>query len=433
MLVLAFLLLSLNQPPEQVTPRNTTLTATDARNMYSSISTTTDMMTKTIRTKTNSSLSRRKFISYHSSGWEKEWLEHADEWSSDFDLYKQVLLQDQFTQVHDFLNATCTERLAQPYEHWCRQNDFYRPFYYNTQNRSVPGVFEWYCEQSPMGRHFQRHSNSVNGMTALGPLTVSPDFRMDHIFSRFVFRDEVVGEDFVEYIEPLVAGLRHPLARLHYAGSRGPNNVLDFRGYVMPPPPPRMNVTRGRNVYMDAGASQWSTGLGGPSLSYFTGVWKRQGIDFDDIYAYEPTTTVEDFMNTVPEEYKGRTHFSQTYIASSPEAETPEQPFIPLEIMRHLKKVKGSNVGASEEDYVLWKLDIDSPEVEDGSIKYLLEHRDSIKVDEIAWEHHIKHHPVMGKIWAMAKDQTPADMTLRQSYDFFLRLRQKGIRAHSWV
>ena len=38
--------------------------------------------------------------------------------------------------------------------------------------------------------------------------------------------------------------------------------------------------------YFDAGASSWNSGAGGPSLSYFTEVWKRHGIDFDHIEAW---------------------------------------------------------------------------------------------------------------------------------------------------
>lgn len=85
---------------------------------------------------------------------------------------------------------------------------------------------------------------------------------------------------------------------------------------------------------------------------------------------------------------------------------------------------------AEQDDYVLFKLDIDSPLVEDGSIRYILE-SDTIRVDEIAWEHHVKGNPIMRQTWL--KGGVMADMTLRESYDLFLRMRLKGIRAHSWV
>lgn len=367
--------------------------------------------------------SRRKFIAYHSSAWEEQWLQLATHWDKvhDYQNYSDSLLNEQLPQIHDFMLATCTDQMPAPYEQWCVQNDFYRPFFYNTQNRSA---IEWLCADSPHAKHLREHLSRAQ---PLGPLNPEAQ-KYNHIFSRFIFRDEHTGEEFTEYIEPLVAGLRHPLARLHYGGLGSPNKVLDFRGYLLPPPPPRQpshQEASQRRIYLDAGASQWSSGLGGPSLSYFSSAWKRQGLELTEIYAYEPTTTVEAFEKTVPEEYKARTKFWQTYIASSPESATPDQPFLPLYIKETLK--------AQPEDYVLWKLDIDSPDVEDGSIQYLLEHHDKIHVDEIAWEHHIKDHPVMGKIWKMGGGPAPADVTLRQSYDCFLQLRQRGIRAHSWV
>lgn len=367
-------------------------------------------------------LRRRKFVSYHSSAWERQWLELAQTWDArhDYTNYSDSILHQQQPAVHDFLKATCTEQLPAPYEHWCVQNDFHRPFFYNTQNTTT---FEWYCSTSPQGRQFQ---SLVPRAKSLGPLQPSPEYQ--HIFSYFTFVDEVTGETFIEYIEPLVAGLRHPLARLHNGGMRGPNNVLEFRGYVLPPPPPPQRrhdaQQQQRRIYLDAGASQWGSGLGGPSLSYFTSTWARQGLELNEIYAYEPTTSVEKFHSSVPHNYKARTKFWQTSIASSPETATANQPFLPL----FIKNVLQPDIN----DYVLWKLDIDSPDVEDGSIQYLLLH-DDIHVDEIAWEHHVRDHPVMGKIWAMGNGPPPASLTLRQSYDFFLKLRQKGIRAHSWV
>ena len=85
---------------------------------------------------------------------------------------------------------------------------------------------------------------------------------------------------------------------------------------------------------------------------------------------------------------------------------------------------------AQEHDYVLFKLDIDSPMVESGNIHYILNQSFSI-IDELFWEHHIRYNDLMRPEWGPPA-LLPA-ITLRESYDLFLRLRQKGIRAHSWI
>lgn len=112
---------------------------------------------------------------------------------------------------------------------------------------------------------------------------IRPGPEHEHILSKFVFEDEVTEEIYVEYIEPLVAGLRHPLAHCHNGGAK--INSLPpyvFRGYIIPPPErPRAK----KLLYFDAGASSWDEGDGGPSLKYFTNTWARQGMTFDIVRA----------------------------------------------------------------------------------------------------------------------------------------------------
>jgi hypothetical protein len=348
--------------------------------------------------------SRRRFISYHSSPWEQDWLDNVDEWSQSKKSMCDTILTRDLERVHDFLNMTCTDWYPPPHEHWCKQEDFVMPMHYNTRNRSA---IEW-TWRIPLAAMKKVSTRTV---------AVRPGPEHEHILSKMVFQDEVTGEIYNEYIEPLVAGLRHPLVQCHNGGA--PLNSLPpfvFRGYVIPPPErPRSS----KMLYFDAGASSWDEGDGGPSLKYFTKIWARQGIDFDAVRAYEMNTTAEVFSATVPEEFRERTVFQQCAVSSSPEEASSDHPFLPLEISRI----------AQDDDYVLFKLDIDSPLIEDGSIRYILKH--DTKVDEIAWEHHVSGNPIMKRIWK--RGGVVADMTLRESYELFLQMRQKGIRAHSWV
>jgi hypothetical protein len=116
-----------------------------------------------------------------------------------------------------------------------------------------------------------------------------------------------------------------------------------------------------------------------------------------------------------------RTYFNQQWIASSVESSGVSSPFVPTVIRET----------ASKDDYVLFKLDIDSPAVETGTVDYLLspDNDDLEYIDEFIWEHHVDNY-IMQPFWGKAMDKT---MTIADSYEYFLRLRRQGVRAHSWV
>lgn len=356
--------------------------------------------------------SRRKFVSYTSSKWEQEWLDHVDEWDADGKTLCRVILNDHHEYVRSFLNATCTQWWKGDASGWCKQDDFNMPMYYNSKNDTQ---IEWTYR---IPRELKRAELS-------DPVPIRPTTHQEHVFSKFVFLDEHTNTHYTEYIEPLVAGLRHPLANCHPGGARNKLPPIVFRGYVIPPPPPPMRrPTRGdttKVLYLDAGASSWGEGDGGPSIQFFVRAWERQGIAFDRIQAYEMTTSPKEFYQSVPDEFQNITVYRQCAVSSSPESETIDHPFLPHEIERI--------ASGGTDDYVIFKLDIDSARVEAGSIQYLLEHP-SIIAHEVAWEHHVDGNPIMRRIWG--KNEV-ANMTLRQSYELFLRMRQKGIRAHSWV
>jgi len=256
------------------------------------------------------------------------------------------------------------------------------------------------------------------------PIVPGPEH--EHVVSKFVFDDESTGETYDEYIEPLISHLRFPLS--HCAVFEPSNwhdayyawNAVEFKGWVIPPPP-ELRVTR--KLYWDAGASDWVHGKGGPSLKFFYDMWERSGHVFDKVFAYEMTTPVEDFYKTVPADLISRVHYEQCAVVSNPSDETASSPFLPSAIQR----------GGTPDDYILFKLDIDSPQIEQGTIDFILNDPDNF-IDEVVWEHHISGNYLMteGEFgWGPAHDQ--AQVTLRESYDLFLRMRNKGIRAHSWI
>jgi hypothetical protein len=346
--------------------------------------------------------STRRFVSYTSSAWEQLWLNHVDSWSRNHSIC-QVLIEQQMDYIHDFLNLSCTSRydetpMLYPGSKWCIIDDGVRPLWYDTGNRKE----FMFLFRVPM--LLKNASIPTNHPVQPGP-------QDEHIVSKFVFLDETTGEEYVEYIEPLVAALRHPLAHCEKFKIR----FSLFRGYVIPPPTrPRVDKV----LYFDAGASSWNSGAGGPSLSSFWDMWGRQGIQFDHVYAYELTTPLENFTVTVPHQFRSKVTYQQCAVSSSKAVDTDEQPFLPKLIKRL----------ASKDDYVLFKLDIDSPHVEAGNIDYILQDEDN-GIDEVAWEHHVDGNYLMMAQWG----KIHSHMSLHESYQYFLKLRQKGIRAHSWV
>ena len=83
-------------------------------------------------------------------------------------------------------------------------------------------------------------------------------------------------------------------------------------------------------------------------------------------------------------------------------------------------------------NYVLLKLDIDSPQVEQGTFDYILNNNsfEGISIsDEIFYEHHIYYNYLMSN-W---RGEDAAKTSMKDSYKMFLNLRLKGIRAHSWI
>ena len=82
-------------------------------------------------------------------------------------------------------------------------------------------------------------------------------------------------------------------------------------------------------------------------------------------------------------------------------------------------------------DYVLFKLDIDSGHVEKGTVDHLLsdDNDDLEYIDEFFWEQHVRNY-IMAPAW---KDTIDKSLGIADSYQYFLRLRQKGVRAHSWI
>mmetsp|Transcript_13699 Transcript_13699/g.27295 ORF Transcript_13699/g.27295 Transcript_13699/m.27295 type:complete len:438 (-) Transcript_13699:33-1346(-) len=347
-----------------------------------------------------SSCNPRVFVSYTSSPWESLWLSNIREWQAK--KYVCDALFDQLEDLFKFQWQTCSWYPDGDDGEWCMKDDSLHQLWWNKKEGRT-------LTFPPPGK-------------SPGPL--SPVIPEDpSIFSRFVFKDACKGgEEYTEYIEPLTSHLRHPTSGCgtkfclpeDCKPNQGGGKYFYDRSWVVPPPRLREGV--GKKLYYDAGASTWDGGQGGNSLGYFTTVWARHGVEFDRIEAWEGTTPPPKFYDSVPAAFKDRVFYHQELIAST---QGEAGPFVPDVIEEQ----------AEERDYVLWKLDIDSGPVEQGNIDFLLSSPEHLRlIDEVVWEHHVKNYFMPH--WDGGIDETKE---IGDSYELFLRMRQAGIRAHSWI
>lgn len=88
---------------------------------------------------------------------------------------------------------------------------------------------------------------------------------------------------------------------------------------------------------------------------------------------------------------------------------------------------------ATEEDFVVVKLDIDNTEIEMQFIDQIINTpRLAELVDELYFENHVTMNPMAFQGWEL-EDKKHNYMNISRSYQIFMGLRQLGIMAHSWV
>jgi len=226
---------------------------------------------KRVRHVSNLKKSRRRFVNYTSSQWELLWLQNIQKWEKEMTICDHVFSSEQAQFLHKFQLSLCTHHIEN--SDWCAVVDpyAYSSYFYNKKNLT-------YAQFLP--------NVSWDSIAKIIPFPVLPDDNgLDTtplVFSRLDFLDETTGETFSEYIEPLVSHLRHPVAKCENS-SKGrlpleiPRLVFILsRSYIIPVP---SGSSFQKAYYFDAGASAWNIGGGGPSLHYFTTVWKRHGID----------------------------------------------------------------------------------------------------------------------------------------------------------
>ena len=230
---------------------------------------------------------------YHSSEWEKLWLDNIGKWQ-DHGICEALANQTEY--VHAFMRDTCCAKTDTP---WCLIDDSVNQYWYHSLDGRLLG---------PTSPGFE--PPEISRIEDAELRCTAP--RDTKVWSWFERRNVHTGEVTVEYIEPLVSHLRHPLA---LCGIHGDSFVESFfvedKSYVLPGTPG--NQTQ---YLFDAGSSLWSSGLGGPSLSYFAEVWQRSGFDWAQIEAWDGFFSEDEFYASVPPQWQAKTIFHQEWIAA---------------------------------------------------------------------------------------------------------------------
>ena len=213
-------------------------------------------------------------------------------------------------------------------------------------------------------------------------------------------------------IEPLVSFLRHPLYLCFSTTTQYHVNkdymLLSHPGLTVADP-------NAKKFMFDAGASSYLKGAGGASSHWFIESYRKNGVEFDDMFCWEANGKQKDLIQDYPFDILVKTH----YFAVPVSAQKSSFHNI-FNWIQRLAKVK---------DFVVFKLDIDTPAVESALAEQLLDPTNARLVDEFFFEDHVSKSPMEDHGWShVAKHHD-----LAKSIVYFQKLRRLGIRAHSWV
>eukprot|EP00558_Chaetoceros_sp_UNC1202_P005400 CAMPEP_0197237494 /NCGR_PEP_ID=MMETSP1429-20130617/4304_1 /TAXON_ID=49237 /ORGANISM="Chaetoceros sp., Strain UNC1202" /LENGTH=389 /DNA_ID=CAMNT_0042696503 /DNA_START=1 /DNA_END=1170 /DNA_ORIENTATION=+ len=213
------------------------------------------------------------------------------------------------------------------------------------------------------------------------------------------------------YVEPLTTPMRsHRFCNTKEALMSLDYLVHDFEEMCL-----KLKPTSKR-VLIDMGASLSFHGSDQPIVTLLK-LYKKFGFHFDHIYGFEITFSEPKkvFEELLPQEYLPTYHWINTGVDPTKGAKLN-----PLHSI--LKQF-------DEDDFIVIKLDVDTHSVEMPLAQELLEDEDGIYsklVDQFYFEHHV-HMKEISKYW-----KSSMEGSLKDSFDLFYGLRQKGIPSHFW-
>jgi hypothetical protein len=215
------------------------------------------------------------------------------------------------------------------------------------------------------------------------------------------------------WVEPLLPPMRHP--HLCIATTDIWTELISLKylvhdwGHMC-----RRLKPRARTVFIDMGASlQFHGNTPSPALELLE-QYRKMGFVFDHIYGYEMRMhNPDDVFNALPPQYRSAFHWINCGVSS--ELDHKHNPWNLL--LEHY----------NEDDFIVVKLDIDTPAIEKALADQLFNNPRLVKmVDQFYFEHHVNQKELAGN-WG------PTNESVEASFRFFSGLRERGVAAHFWV
>jgi hypothetical protein len=277
----------------------------------------------------------------------------------------------------------------------------------------------------------------INAQKAVSKGSFSSE-KYDKLLSKMYYRYTCSGSSqFIvsQYIEPLIGLLRDPLTictplpippslviegdslqskRFFLLGPSAPYQDFTFPITSIVP---WLHLPGAQKILFDLGSSYFngmsdtettSTALG---TRWFYEYFRSNSLSFDRIVAFETSQyTPEKYWNQIPEDIIGKFTFINTGVQITGK-------YNPWNILKS---------AAKPEDYVIIKLDIDTPTIESELMKQVVNDSSIYTlIDEMFFEMHVTVNEMNG-FWGTP----PGD--LEDTYKLFRKLRELGIRMHSW-
>ncbi len=243
-----------------------------------------------------------------------------------------------------------------------------------------------------------------------------------------------------EYIEPLHGIARNPFSAV---GCGGYGDIFDLRYLVLQNRCAFEDEHRKkpRTVLFDLGASMGFAGveggiyksipdLGGgllPSIPLFMRLYRDRCLDIDEVYAWEVSKNVPApaWWGALPPNERAKIRFYEVPVeegslvrdalAGTPR---PSSFLMMLDVVAH----------ASTDDFIILKLDIDTPRIEQIIVDVLAERPEiAAKIDEMFFEYHFSMDGMDFGWGSNIKGDVDTALGLMH------RLRSLGIRAHFWI
>ena len=236
-------------------------------------------------------------------------------------------------------------------------------------------------------------------------------------------------------IEPLIGLLRDPLTVCRYKNFpsslaiHGTIGLQSKRFFLLAPSapfhnfhspivsiPPWLYRDGAQKILFDIGSSYFNGIENGTSsvvigTRWFYEYFRSLSLRFDRIVAFEAVQySSQAYWNQIPADMIGALSFINVGVEKTGKLN-------PWNILTSIAK---------EDDYVTVKLDIDQPKLENELINQILQNRSiSSLIDEMFFEMHVRVAEMI-PFWGNQPGQ------LKDSYILFTKLRELGIRMHSW-